>query len=159
MFAISSFLDPSKLKGLVTTPTVRIPKSFAIFAIMGETPVSVPPHSRSHENHIKTRDLLHYFLFRFLCSQFANFMIGSVPRPLSKRFQAVFYFRKRMGKTLTICVANKRLNAVESRKYHIIESICSNFRDKMILICETHKTGSNLVKIFFKKIFYQIQIY
>src|SRR5690625_6964778 len=36
-------LLPSKEKGLVTTPTVRAPKSFAICAITGAAPVPVPP--------------------------------------------------------------------------------------------------------------------
>ena len=34
---------PSKLKGLVTTATVRIPKSFATSATAGAAPVPVPP--------------------------------------------------------------------------------------------------------------------
>ena len=34
---------PSKLKGLVTTATVRIPISLAISAITGAAPVPVPP--------------------------------------------------------------------------------------------------------------------
>ena len=34
---------PSKEKGLVTTPTVRSPASFAISATMGAAPVPVPP--------------------------------------------------------------------------------------------------------------------
>ena len=33
----------SKRNGLVTTPTVRIPMSFAIFAMTGAAPVPVPP--------------------------------------------------------------------------------------------------------------------
>ena len=34
---------PSKANGFVTTPTVRIPISFAIFAMTGAAPVPVPP--------------------------------------------------------------------------------------------------------------------
>ena len=34
---------PSKINGFVTTPTVRIPMSFAIFATTGAAPVPVPP--------------------------------------------------------------------------------------------------------------------
>ena len=34
---------PSFLKGSVTTATVRMPLSLAIFAITGEAPVPVPP--------------------------------------------------------------------------------------------------------------------
>ena len=34
---------PSKLKGFVTTPTVRIPSSLEIAAILGAAPVPVPP--------------------------------------------------------------------------------------------------------------------
>ena len=34
---------PSKLKGFVTTATVRMPSSFAISAITGAAPVPVPP--------------------------------------------------------------------------------------------------------------------
>ena len=34
---------PSKLKGLVTTPTVRMPISLAMSATMGAAPVPVPP--------------------------------------------------------------------------------------------------------------------
>ena len=34
---------PSKPKGVVTTPTVRMPISFAIFATTGAAPVPVPP--------------------------------------------------------------------------------------------------------------------
>ena len=41
--ACSSLLFPSKLKGTVTIPTVRIPMSFATFAITGAAPVPVPP--------------------------------------------------------------------------------------------------------------------
>ena len=36
-------LPPSQSKGLVTTPTVRIPISLAILAITGAAPVPVPP--------------------------------------------------------------------------------------------------------------------
>ena len=41
--ACLSLLGPSKLKGTVTIPTVRIPISLAIFAITGAAPVPVPP--------------------------------------------------------------------------------------------------------------------
>ena len=34
---------PSNLKGLVTTPTVRMPASRAMSAIVGAAPVPVPP--------------------------------------------------------------------------------------------------------------------
>ena len=34
---------PSKEKGLVTTPIVKIPRSLAAFAITGAAPVPVPP--------------------------------------------------------------------------------------------------------------------
>ena len=34
---------PSKLNGRVTTPTVKAPRSFAIFATIGAAPVPVPP--------------------------------------------------------------------------------------------------------------------
>ena len=43
---LSEFLllfSPSKLKGLVTTATVRTSNSFATFAITGAAPVPVPP--------------------------------------------------------------------------------------------------------------------
>ena len=41
--AWSNLLFPSKLKGTVTIPTVRIPISLATFAITGAAPVPVPP--------------------------------------------------------------------------------------------------------------------
>ena len=36
---------PSKLNGLVTTPTVNAPRSFATLATIGAPPVPVPPPS------------------------------------------------------------------------------------------------------------------
>ena len=42
-FATSIRFLPSNEKGLVTTPTVRIPICFAISATMGAPPVPVPP--------------------------------------------------------------------------------------------------------------------
>ena len=41
--ACSPLFFPSNLKGFVTTPTVRMPISLAIFAIIGAAPVPVPP--------------------------------------------------------------------------------------------------------------------
>ena len=35
--------DPSNVNGFVTTPTVKIPMSFAIFAMIGAAPLPVPP--------------------------------------------------------------------------------------------------------------------
>ncbi|CAB4632263.1 unannotated protein [freshwater metagenome] len=43
--ACAVLLLPSKVKGLVTTPTVNAPKSFATFATIGAPPVPVPPPS------------------------------------------------------------------------------------------------------------------
>ena len=41
--ACSNLLLPSKVKGIVTIPTVRIPISLAIDATIGAAPVPVPP--------------------------------------------------------------------------------------------------------------------
>ena len=41
--ALSIRVFPSNLKGFVTTPTVKIPISLAIFATTGAAPVPVPP--------------------------------------------------------------------------------------------------------------------
>ena len=41
--ACSVLFLPSKLNGLVTTPTVKAPKLWAISAIIGAAPVPVPP--------------------------------------------------------------------------------------------------------------------
>ena len=41
-------LGPSKLKGVVTIPTVRIPRSWQILAMMGAPPVPVPPPMPAH---------------------------------------------------------------------------------------------------------------
>ena len=41
--AIRDLLAPSKSNGLLTTPTVKIPISFAICATIGAAPVPVPP--------------------------------------------------------------------------------------------------------------------
>jgi len=43
--ACSIRFRPSKVKGLVTTATVRIPRSFASDATTGAAPVPVPPPS------------------------------------------------------------------------------------------------------------------
>ena len=43
LIACDSLFFPSKLKGIVTIPTVRIPKSLAMSAIIGAAPVPVPP--------------------------------------------------------------------------------------------------------------------
>ena len=44
--------EPSKLNGLVTTPTVRIPRSRAAFAMTGAAPVPVPPPMPAAMKHI-----------------------------------------------------------------------------------------------------------
>lgn len=41
--ACESLFFPSKVNGLVTTPMVRIPISFAVDATIGAAPVPVPP--------------------------------------------------------------------------------------------------------------------
>ena len=54
--ACSDLLRPSNEKGLVTTPTVKIPISFAIFATIGAAPVPVPPPIPAVTNTISAPD-------------------------------------------------------------------------------------------------------
>ena len=67
---------PSKWKGLVTTPTVRMPISRAICAMTGAAPVPVPPPMPAVTKHICAPwQMLADFLARFLGGGAADFRL------------------------------------------------------------------------------------
>ena len=79
--ACACLRGPSNPKGVVTIPTVNMPKSLQIFAIIGAPPVPVPPPIPTVINAIRVLTS-NIFLISSKDSSVANFPTeGSAPAP------------------------------------------------------------------------------
>ena len=79
--AWSIFLSPSKRKGIVTMPTVRMPSSFDTRAITGAAPVPVPPPIPAVMNAIFVPSLSILRMSSMLSSAASRAFCGMLPAP------------------------------------------------------------------------------
>ena len=121
-------LPPSKLNGLVTTPTVRMPISRAISATTGAAPVPVPPpHAGGDEGHVGTFQGSANFVAVRLGSFLALFRLGAgteaglAERQLARRGVA--------AQGLRIGVGGDELNAVHAFVDHVLDSVAASTAD------------------------------
>ena len=78
--ALAILFLPSKRKGLVTTPTVSLPMSFAIAATLGAAPVPVPPPMPAVTN-IISASLKAFDISSFVSSTLFSPTSGFPPAP------------------------------------------------------------------------------
>ncbi|KAF5042575.1 hypothetical protein DSECCO2_511130 [anaerobic digester metagenome] len=78
---------PSNIKGFVTTATVSIPCSFAIFAMHGAAPVPVPPPMPAVMNSMSAPATNFAISFSFSRADFSPISgFAPAPRPLVRFF-------------------------------------------------------------------------